>query len=70
MREKVLHRLAAIISGSQLESKYVLEDVFWVPITNCKSRQSTPDVLPKLHPKKLDTGELSDSILDKSHAKS
>ena len=69
MREKVLRRLAAIISGSQLERKYVLEDVFWVPITNCKSRQSTSQVLPKLHPEKLDTGELSSSIRDKSHAK-
>jgi hypothetical protein len=59
MTENMLRRLSRTISGSQVEKKYALEDVFWVPITNCKCIHSASPVLPKLHPESLATGEHS-----------
>jgi len=34
-------RFSAAISAAQQESKYVLEDVFWVPESNTRARHST-----------------------------
>jgi hypothetical protein len=41
MYVKMRSRLSATISASQEKRKFVLEDVFWVPISNCSSRHST-----------------------------
>jgi len=57
MRRKMLYRLTAIISKSLMKRKYVLEDVFWVPVTNCKGSHSTSHV----HSKTYDTVEISSS---------
>ena len=61
MKEKILRRLSATISGSQVERKYVLEDVFWVPLTNCRCIHSASPVLPEFHPESLDASDHSSS---------
>jgi hypothetical protein len=40
---------------------YVLEDVFWVPISNCSSKRSASGVVPGLRSEALDTSEASSS---------
>ncbi len=40
MFEGIRSRLSAEIPGPEGKRKYVLEDVFWVPASNCKSRHS------------------------------
>jgi len=59
--EKIHPRSSETISAPQGERKYILEGVFWVPISNCSSRHSTSLVLPELHSKKFDTVEVSSS---------
>jgi hypothetical protein len=61
MSKKIQPRPPVAISGSQGSVKYVLEDVFWVPISNSRWKRSTSLVLPELHSEKLDTGEVSQS---------
>jgi hypothetical protein len=39
------------------ERKYVLEGVFWVPISNSSHRRSTSSALPAPRPENLDTSE-------------
>jgi hypothetical protein len=41
------------------KKKYVLEDVFWVPISNSRWRHCSSHVLPELHTEELDTGEVA-----------
>ena len=64
MNEKINPGFSRATSCSQGKTKYVLEDVFWVPISNCSSRHSTLPALIKPHSKKPDIGEVSGS--DKS----
>jgi len=40
-------RFSAAISAAQQESKYVLEDVFWVPESNTRARHSTLQAPPQ-----------------------
>jgi len=59
MNEKINPGASAGTSRSEGKTKYVLEDVFWVPVSNCSARHFTlPDRL-ELHSKKPDIGELS-----------
>jgi hypothetical protein len=59
MHKKIRSRLSTGNSVSQQESKYVLEEVFWVPISNCNSMRSTPPAIPELRAEKLETDEVS-----------
>jgi hypothetical protein len=59
MHKKIRPGLSNGNSASQQEAKYVLEDVFWVPISNCISRRSTPPAIAELRPEKLETDEAS-----------
>jgi hypothetical protein len=45
-------RRSAPISASNGKRKYVLEGIFWVPISNCSDRYSTSSVLPVSPPGK------------------
>jgi len=42
MYKKMRSRLLSRITRSQQERKFVLEEVFWVPVNNCSSRRSGP----------------------------
>jgi hypothetical protein len=55
MNEKIHPGPSATISLSQGTRKYVLEDVFWVPLGHCGSKSSTPPVLLERHLEKPDT---------------
>jgi hypothetical protein len=61
MNEKIHARHSAANSASDDERKYVLEDVFWVPISNCSQRCSTSSALHAPRPERLDTREVSRS---------
>jgi hypothetical protein len=61
MFKKIRSRLTAAISASQEKREYVLEDVFWVPIGNCRSKSSTSRLVPELRPERLDSSEASNS---------
>jgi hypothetical protein len=60
MYKKMRFRPSATISAPQ-EKKYVLEGVFWVPISNCNSRRSISRLVPEPRPEKLDNSEPSSS---------
>jgi len=49
MKQKINPQPSEAISGSQGKTRYVLEDVFWVPLSNCSSMRSTHFVLPERH---------------------
>jgi hypothetical protein len=59
MYKEIFARLSAAISAAQEERKYVLEDVFWVPISNCSSSHSVFPAIPELRAEKLGTSEAS-----------
>jgi hypothetical protein len=61
MNEKINPGFSKAASCSQGKTKYVLEDVFWVPISNCSSRHFTLPALIEPHSKKPDIGEVSGS---------
>jgi hypothetical protein len=61
MNEKIRARRLAANSTSDGEKKYVLEDVFWVPISNCSHTHSTSSALHAPRSEKLDTREVSSS---------
>jgi hypothetical protein len=61
MNEKINPGLSRATSSSQGKTKYVLEDVFWVPISNSSSRNFTLPALIEPHSKKPDIGEVSGS---------
>jgi len=61
MHKKIRPGLSTGNFASQQEAKYVLEDVFWVPISNCISRRSTPPAILELRPEKLETDQASNS---------
>jgi hypothetical protein len=60
MSEKTHPRPPVAIPGCREKGKYVLEDVFWVPISNSRFRRST--VVPELRSEKVDTGEVSKDL--------
>jgi hypothetical protein len=47
MRKEIFVRLSSAISMAQEERKYVLEDVFWVPESNCRDRHLALPVPPE-----------------------
>jgi hypothetical protein len=59
MNDKINPRASTATSCYEGETKYVLEDVFWVPISNCRARHFTPPGHVELHAKKPDIGEVS-----------
>jgi hypothetical protein len=61
MNEKINVPRSAAKSTSHGERKYVLEDVFWVPINNCGHSSSTSSALDGPCPEKLDTREVPSS---------
>ena len=67
MNEKINPRSSAATCCSERKTKYVLEDVFWVPISNCSARHSTLPGRLELHSKKVDVGEVSS--LDESETR-
>lgn len=64
MNEKINPRASAATSCAEEKTKYVLEDVFWVPISNCSARRFTLPGHLELHSQKPDIGE--ESNLDES----
>ena len=46
---------------SQGKRRHVLEDVFWVPVSNCKSRHSSSHIVREVCAEKLDTSKASSS---------
>lgn len=52
MNEEISLRPSEAISSSQEKRKYVLADVFWVPLGSY--RRSTSSVLPELRSEELD----------------
>jgi hypothetical protein len=69
MYKKIRSRLSSAIedlgdpaqSASQEKRKYVLEDVFWVPVNNCSSRRSTSGDKPERRSGKHDPTAPADS---------
>lgn len=61
MHKKIRSQLSTGNSASQQEVKYVLEDVFWVPISNCISRRSGSPAIPELRSGKRETDEVPNS---------
>jgi hypothetical protein len=59
MNEKINPRAPAATSCSEGKTRYVLEDVFWVPISNSSARHFTLPGRLELHSKKPDVGEVS-----------
>ena len=65
MHKKIRSRLSSVVAGlgdqpgsaSQEKRKYVLEDVFWVPVDNCSSQRSASSREPQPPSRKLDTSE-------------
>jgi hypothetical protein len=64
MNEKIDPPTSMATSCSEGKAKYVLEDVFWVPIGNCRARHFTLPGRLELHSKKPDIAEVSN--LDES----
>jgi hypothetical protein len=63
MYKKIRSRLLAAISASQEKREYVLESVFWVPLSNCGSKRSTSRLVPELRSEKLDSSEAAATVL-------
>jgi hypothetical protein len=61
MYVEIRSRLSATISASQEKRKFALEDVFWVPISDCSSRHSTSRFVTELRSEKLNGSESSSS---------
>src|ERR1700739_3705108 len=61
MNEKINLRASMATSCLGEKTKYVLEDVFWVPVSNCSARHFTLPGHLELHSKKPDIGEVSSS---------
>jgi hypothetical protein len=61
MHKKISSRLSAALSASQGKRKYVLEDVSWVPISNCKSGHSSSGFVGEFCEEKLVAGKASSS---------
>jgi hypothetical protein len=59
MKQKINPQPSEAISGSLGKTRYVLEDVFWVPLGNCSSLRSTPSVSPERHSEIPNIGEAS-----------
>ena len=57
MNEKINPRFSSAISRSHGKTKYVLEDVFWVPVSNCSSMHFSPPICPELNAEKPDIDE-------------
>jgi hypothetical protein len=70
MNEKINPRASAATSCSEGKTKYVLEDVFWVPISNCSARHFTLPGHLELHSKEPDVGEVSSLDESKTRASS
>jgi hypothetical protein len=70
MKEEVNPRASAATSCSEKKTKYVLEDVFWVPISNCSARHLTLPGRLELHSQKPDVGEVSSLDESKTRASS
>lgn len=68
MNEKKGPRLSAVNSTSQGERKYVLEDVFWVPVSNCRDRHSDSAVPSQRRANTRDTSEVSNPVETESDA--
>jgi hypothetical protein len=47
MYKEIFARFSAATPAAEQESKYVLEEVFWVPESNCRARHSTLPVPPE-----------------------
>jgi len=62
MNKKLNPRPSAASSRSQGERKYVLEDVFWVPISNCSERHSDSAVPAQDRPDTCDASEVSNPV--------
>jgi len=62
MNEKINPRPAAASSTSHGERKYVLEDVFWVPVSNCRDRHSDSAVPSQHRADTCDTSEVSNPV--------
>ena len=61
MNEKINPRYETATSCSQGKTEYVLEDVFWVPISNCSARHLTLPGHIEPHSQKPDISEVSGS---------
>ena len=62
MNEKMNPRPAAASPTSQRERKYVLEDVFWVPVSNCSDRHSDSAVPSQHRSDTRDVSEVSNPV--------
>jgi hypothetical protein len=58
MNEKTKPGLSTASCCSQEKTEYVLEDVFWVPISNCRARHLTLPGRLELHSERLDITEV------------
>lgn len=58
MNEKINSRASMAASCPDGKTEYVLEDVFWVPISNCRTRHFTPPGYLELHTHKPVIGEV------------
>jgi len=47
MYKRISARLTAASSPAPEERKYILEDVFWVPESNCRARHFTLPIPPE-----------------------
>jgi hypothetical protein len=70
MNNKINPRASTATSCSEGETKYVLEDVFWVPISNCRARHFTSPGHVELHPQNPNIGEVSISNKSETWASS
>lgn len=62
MNKKMDPRLPAASSRSQGGRKYVLEDVFWVPVSNCSDRHSDSALPSQNRPDTDDTSKVSNPV--------
>jgi hypothetical protein len=62
MNEKMDSRPSAASSTSQGGRKYVLEEVFWVPVSNCSDRDSDSAVPSQHRSDTRDTSEVSNPV--------
>jgi len=68
MNEKINPRPAAASSTSHGERKYVLEDVFWVPVSNCRDRHPNSAVPSQHRSDTRDRSEVSNPVETESDA--
>lgn len=59
MYRKIRSRVLAAISASQGKNEYVLDGVFWVPVSNCSSIRSASSRAPEPRSQELDTDKTS-----------